>query len=39
MSNSDNETDDEEHYDERFQLAEPNGDEMSLGIPNSKIWC
>jgi hypothetical protein len=31
MSNYDNETDDEEHYDERFQLAEPNGDENEFG--------
>jgi len=31
MLDFDNEMDDEEHYDERFQLAEPNGDENEFG--------
>jgi hypothetical protein len=31
MSDFDNETNDEEHYDEGFQLAEPNGDENEFG--------
>jgi hypothetical protein len=31
MTDSDNEMDDEEHYDERFQLVEPNSDENEFG--------
>jgi hypothetical protein len=31
MSDSDDEMDDEEHYDEGFQLAEPNSDENECG--------
>jgi hypothetical protein len=35
MLDFDNETDDEEHYDERSQLVEPNGDDNEFG--NTKL--